>query len=337
MVRTGFVTGVLGMAMACAVAMPARSDDFYAGKRLEIVISSAPGGAYDAIGRLVGRYIPANIPGNPTIVIRNMPGAGGQTATTWLYNIAPKDGLTLGTVAPQALVESLVGGGTKYDSLKFEVIGSVASLVYLCAVRFDAPVKTLTDAMKTEVTMGSSSPGGAGHSTLMALNHIVGTKFKPITGYKNSAETALAVERGEIHGACGGTDQINPKRQFAAEGKLRVLVQYGLEPSPRLTAMGAPMVWDFVKKPEDRAVLEFLMATQAFGRPFIMPPGVPKDRADIIRAAFDKTVADKDFRSEGERMELDISPMPAQRMREILEKTFAASPEIIKRAGAALE
>lgn len=340
MLRKNTLAAFVAVTAAVSILVPpAWGDDFYAGKRLEIVISSAPGGAYDAVGRLVGRHIPQHIPGHPSIIIKNMPGAGGQIATTWLYTLASRDGLTMGTVAPQALMEPLVGesGSVKYNSREFEMIGSAASLVYLCVVRYDAPVKTLQDAMKTEVTMGSSSPGGAGHSTLMILNRIVGTKFKPITGYKNSAETALAVERGEIHGACGGTDQINPKRKFAAEGKLNVLVQFGLQGLPRLDALKTPMVWDFVKNAEDKQVLEFLMAAQAFGRPFIMPPGVPRDRADIVREAFAKMGKDPAFLAEGEKMELEISPMSGARMREIVEKAFSAPPHIIQRARAALQ
>lgn len=321
-----------------AVAASAQ-EDFYKGKTLDIVVGSTPGGAYDGMARVVGHYIARYIPGTPSIIIKNMPGAGGIVVTSWLYNIAPKDGLTMAAPAPQALLEPLLGDTevAKYDALKFETIGSAASLVYLCVVRFDAPIKTLLEAKTTEVTMGASTVASIGPIMVKVFHEVLGTKFKTITGYKGSADTALAVERGEVQGSCGGTDQINPARAFAASGKLNILVQYGLEGLPRLNAKNVPMIWEFVQRPEDRALLEFMMAPQAFGRPFFMPPGVPADRVAIIRRAFDRTMADPEFLAECQKLELEATlPVTGERMKEILQKTYAASQATIERAKAVL-
>ena len=173
-----------------------------------------------------------------------MPGAASRTAAAWLYNSAAKDGLSIGAVSPQALLEPLFGDASqvKYDPLRFEFIGSAASLSYLCVVRFDSPVQSFKEAQNKEVIMGTSAPGSAGYETTMVLKRVLGAKFRLVTGYPNSPATAMAVEKGEINGACGGMDQISPNRDFAAQNKLRVIVQFGLEPNARLTAMGAPRV-----------------------------------------------------------------------------------------------
>jgi tripartite-type tricarboxylate transporter receptor subunit TctC len=288
---------------------------------------------------MIGHHIAQYIPGKPIVIFRNMPGASSRTAANWLYNEAPKDGLSIGALMPQALLEPLLGdaSGIKYDPLKFEVLGSAASLVYLCDVRFDSPAQTFEEAQRTEIMMGTSAPGSAGYDTMMTMKRVLGAKFRVITGYPSSPATALAVERGEVDGACGGTDQINPHLDFMAQSKLRVIVQFGLDPNPRLTAMGAPPVWNFVHNNEDRTLLKFLMAAQAFGRPYVMPPDSPPQAVTLIRTAFDHALKDPDFLSEAERATLEISPLSAARMHDILTESYAVGPDVIARARAVLQ
>jgi tripartite-type tricarboxylate transporter receptor subunit TctC len=327
------------LAAGLVLAGPAHAEDFYAGKTISIVIGSGVGGAYDAMARTVGRRLADYIPGKPTIIFKNMPGAASRTAAAWLYNSAAKDGLSIGAISPQALLDPLFGDAAqlKYDPLKFEFIGSAASLAYSCVVRFDSPVQSFKEAQDKEVIMGTSAPGSAGYETTMILSRVLGAKFRLVTGYPNSPATAMAVEKGEINGSCGGMDQIAPHREFAAQNKLRVIVQFGLEPNARLTAMGAPMVWDFVRKDEDRKLLRLLMTAQTVGRPYVMPPGSPPEAVAIIRKAFDQAVKDPKFLEDAARATLEVAPVNAARMREILAESYGASPELIQRARQALQ
>ena len=320
-------------------ATAVQADEFYAGKQISIVIGSNVGGNYDGMARTIGRRLSQYIPGNPTIIFKNMPGAASRTAAAWVFNSAGKDGLTIGAVSPQALLEPLLGGPAqaKYDPLQFEFIGSAASLTYLCVVRFDAPVQSFEEALKNEVIMGTSAPGSAGYETTMALKRILGAQFRLVTGYPNSPATALAVEKGEISGACGGMDQIAQHRDYASQGKLRVIVQYGLEPNERLTSMGAPQIWKFVQREEDRKLLRFLMTAQTIGRPYVMPPGTPPEAVAIIRKAFDQAVKDPDFLQDAARAMLEVAPVPADKMREIMLESFNASPDLIARAKQVLQ
>ena len=317
----------------------AQAEDFYAGKTISIVIGSGVGGAYDAMARLIGRRLPDYIPGKPTVIFKNMPGAASRTAGAWLYHSAAKDGLSIGAISPQALLDPLLGDATqvKFDPLKFEFIGSAASLSYLCVVRFDSPVQSFKEAQENEVIMGTSAPGSAGYETTMVLKRVLGAKFRLVTGYPNSPATAMAVEKGEINGACGGMDQIAPHREFAQQNKLRVIVQFGLEPNARLTAMGAPVVWDFVKQDEDRKVLRLLMTAQTVGRPYIMPPDSPPEAVAIIRKAFDQVMKDAKFLEDTTRATLEVAPVNAARMREVLVEGYATSPQLIERAREALQ
>lgn len=330
---------VLAAAGVLLAGPAARAEDFYAGKTISIVIGSGVGGAYDAMARAVGRRLGDYIPGKPTIIFKNMPGAASRTAAAWLYHSAAKDGLSIGAVSPQALLDSLFGDASqvKYEPLRFDFIGSAASLSYLCVVRFDSPVQTFKEAQDKEVIMGTSAPGSAGYETTMILSRVLGAKFRLVTGYPNSPATAMAVEKGEINGACGGMDQVAPHRDFAAQNKLRVIVQFGLEPNARLTSMGAPVVWDFVKKDEDKKLLRLLMTAQTVGRPYIMPPGSPPEAVEIIRKAFELATKDPNFLEDTARASLEVAPVSAARMREVLVESYGASPELIERARVVLQ
>lgn len=311
----------------------AHAEDFYAGKTISMVIGSAPGGAYDAMARLVGRRLSQYIPGNPTIIFKNMPGAASRIAAVYIYSTAPKDGLSIGAVAPQALLGDV--SQLKYDPLRFDAVGSAAAVSYVCVVRPDAPAKNFEEAQERELIMGTSAPGSAGYETTMILKRVLGAQFRLITGYPNSPSTSMAVEKGEIHGACGGMDQVSPNRDM--QNKIRVLVQFNLEPNARLTSMGAPSVWKFVKNDEDRRLLKYLMASQAIGRPYIMPPDSPPEAVAIIRKAFDLAVADPQFIEDTNRAALDVAPISAARMREVLTESYSASPELVERARLVLQ
>ena len=311
----------------------AHAEDFYAGKTISIVVGSAPGGAYDAMARLVGRRLSQYIPGNPTIIFKNMPGAASRIAAVHVYSAAAKDGLTIGAVAPQALLGDV--SQLKYDPLRFDVVGSAAAVSYVCVVRPDAPAKDFEEAQQKEIIMGTSAPGSAGYETTMMLKRVLGAQFRLITGYPNSPATSMAVEKGEIHGACGGMDQVSPNRDM--QNKIRALIQVNLEPTARLTAMGAPSIWKFVKNDEDRKLLRYLMASQAIGRPYIMPPDSPPEAVAIIRKAFDLAVADPGFIEDTTRAVLEVAPISAARMREVLKESYSASPELIERARQVLQ
>ncbi len=311
----------------------AGAEDFYAGKTISIVVGSAPGGAYDAMARLVGRRLSQYIPGNPTIIFKNMPGAASRIAAVYVYNAAAKDGLTIGAVAPQALLGDV--SQLKYDPLRFDLVGSAAAVSYVCVVRPDAPAKSFEETQGKEIIMGTSAPGSAGYEATMILKRVLGAQFRLITGYPNSVATSMAVEKGEIHGACGGMDQVSPNRDM--QNKISALVQINVEPNVRLTAMGAPPIWKFVKNEEDRKLLKYLLASQAIGRPYMMPPDSPPEAVAIIRKAFDLAVADPGFIEDTTRAVLEVAPISAAKMREVMTESYGASPELVERARQVLQ
>ena len=334
--RLACISAVIATTFAATTAVAA---DFYAGKFIEFHIGSSVGGGYNNYARTVGRHLVRHIPGNPTVVFKNVPGAGSRKLTAWLYNVAPKEGLVIGGIFPGALMEPLIGdpGKVKYKPMEFEFIGSAESTVYLCLARTDAPVKTFADVFKTKIIMGASQAGGSTRDAALALMNVLGAKIDLVKGYTGSNEITAALERGEVQGLCGyGYSSLMGSRpDLVRDNKVRIILQYALEGLPELDKQGVPIVWDFVKNDVDRQVLELLTTQQVFGRPYVMPPGTPQARVDIVRAAFDKTMKDPAFLADAKKSKLDISPASGERIRTLLRKVYSAPADVVKRARAA--
>ncbi|MGE0629069.1 MAG: Bug family tripartite tricarboxylate transporter substrate binding protein [Hyphomicrobiaceae bacterium] len=331
---------VLAGAVAIALATaPAAAQAPYAGKNITMIVGSGAGGGFDLYGRLVGRFLTKHIPGNPNVIVQNMPGAGSMKATEYIYAVAPKDGLTIGIVFPGAIVEPLISSDKKFrfEPPKLSYLGSANSGTRLCITHHTSKTKTFDDALKQETTMGGSAPGDSTTDYSQMFNSLAGTKFKIVTGYKSSNAIVLAIERGEVDGLCGfDAASFRAQRPDWYSGKLaNMIVQAGITPDPELTRLGVPSIWKYVTG-ENRKVAELILSQQEFHRPFIAPPNIPADRLEILRKAFDATVADKEFLEAAAKSKLDIAPKSGAVVAKLVTEMYAAPKELVVRIRQAL-
>jgi tripartite-type tricarboxylate transporter receptor subunit TctC len=332
---------LLLLSLVAALYVPtARAQDavaaFYKGKQINLIVGSSAGGGYDTYARLLGRHLGKYIPGNPVIVPSNMPGAGSNAAAAHIYAVAPKDGTVIGAVQTAAVLDPLFGDKArmKHDASKFIYLGSATIDYYICVVRADAPVKTFQEALAREVIIGASQPGTSTRDFPALLNNAVGTKFRIVSGYPGTREITLAIEKGEVQGLCGFSwSSLSVQHpDWLQNGFIRVLVQEHDKGHPDVNRMGVPLAVDFAKSPQDRQIMELIYSSEIFGRPYILPPGVPADRMAALRKAFMDALRDPDLRAEGEKLGLDLDPISGEKLQEIAEKIYATPPDIVERA-----
>lgn len=341
------ISRILGLAAAGLIATTSLSlaaDDnvaaFYKGKTVTILIGSSPGGGYDLYGRMIARHISQHLPGNPTAVPANMPGAGSHTAAAHIYNAAAKDGTIIGALqSPVAFEPFLAGRSFNYDPTKFVYLGSANDDVYLCIARVDAPVQKFEDLFSKELLMGgvqSSSPA----DNPIFINNVLNTKFKIITGYPGTREIGLAIDRNEVHGACGvawpSISVTNPGWfENGKPGRMRVLVQTHANGAADLNAQGVPKITDFAKTDEQRAMLDLYFSQTAFGRPYLVSPDVPADRIKALRIAFEATIKDPKFQEEMKKIGLEANHVPGEKLQSMVQKLYATPADLTSKMKAA--
>jgi len=332
-------------ALACSIALVAAAyvsaaadeADFYKGKSIELIISGGAGEAMDGNARIVARHLGNHIPGKPNIVPKNMPGAGHVRAANYIFNQAPKDGTTLGALIPSFVLAQLIeGGGTRYDSAKFNWIGSTDSSNLTAYVWHNTGIKTIQDTMHREVLMGGT---GAGSTTILfpnMLNHTIGTKFKIVVGYKSAAEISLAIERGEIQGRAGNNlSSIRAANsEWLRDKKIVLLVQGGKKPDPEFKDV--PLVRSLATSEENRRIVDFFEGSDAIGRPILTTPGVPPDRVAMLRRAFDGMILDPAFREDEKNFGLELHPTPGPALQAIVEELVSVPPDIVAKAKIAM-
>jgi tripartite-type tricarboxylate transporter receptor subunit TctC len=301
-----------------AAAQPAA--DFYRGRQVTMIIGSSSGGGYDTQGRLVARHLGRKILGNPTIVVQNMPGAGSIPATNHLYNVVPRDGSVFALLQREMLIASLISPqNVRFDISKFNWIGSISSETGIVVAWHSSPLQTAADLFKTEMVIGGTGPMNDTETTPRLLNALIGTKFKIVSGYPGTTEVLLAMERGEVMGL-GDWSWSNikaSKMDMLQEGKIRLLMQGALEKSADLP--NVPFMLDYAKTPEDRRLIEFLLAPKAVARPLAVPPGVPADRVTALRDAFMALKTDPEFIRDVEKTKLDVSLTPGAEVGRIIQ------------------
>jgi tripartite-type tricarboxylate transporter receptor subunit TctC len=319
------------LAGAASAQTPA---DFFRGKTVSLLIGFGPGGEDDLWARTVARYLMTHIPGNPNVVPVHTPGSGGLLVANRLYNTAAKDGTVLGMINRGIVFEPLLGGqGTQFDALKLNYIGSPSRDTTVCAARKDAAVQSLQDLYSKELSVGGTGSGADTAIYPEFLAALLGMKLKLVKGYQGSHEIQLAMERNEVQGICLGYDSLS-RGNLARTGGINVLLQAALTPDPRVK--DAPMVIDAARSAEDRKVLELFFARAAMGRPFVAPPGVPAERLAILRAAFDAALADPAFLDDARKQNLNVVPVSAREMTEVVSKAYSTPPEVVKRTIRAL-
>lgn len=325
----------LGLAAGAGVGVAgaAGAADFYRGKDVELTIGANPGGGYDGYARATARHVAAHIPGNPTIVPRNRPGAGSRKALNWMLKKAPRDGTVFGAFYPSALVDPLVRPKrSKYDITKFNFLGSVNKTARQCLARKDAKVQKFSDLFEHELVIGATARGGSTRDYAVMLNKVLGTKFKVISGYKGSAGILLAIERGEVQGLCGyaWSSLKKAKPEWARGEKVNTFITFTMTPHKAMEALGAEPIWKFVKTDRQRKILEFFIKQQEFGRPYVAPPGVPADRVKILRTALVDTWNSEAFRKDAARLRLDVDPISGDEIAKLLDELYSLPKDLVK-------
>jgi tripartite-type tricarboxylate transporter receptor subunit TctC len=318
------------------LAAPAHGADFYAGKTIDFIVGADAGGGYDIYARSFARHMSRYIPGNPAIVVKNMPGAGSGRAAAFLASVAPKDGTTIAALFPGAIMGPLLEDRAQalYDPTKFFYLASADSGTRTCATFQHSKTKTFDDAIRQKTTMGASQAGGSTRDYANMHRKTAGAQFELVTGYKGTADLLLAMERGEIDGICGW-DWSSVKSQrpdWLRDNKLNLLVQVSLEPDSELTRRGIPEIWKYVKNGDDRKAVELVISQQVFGRPYIAPPGTPAEQVNILRTAFAATMRDQAFLEDAERTRIDINPSAGDKIQQLVEKLYAMPKNIVERA-----
>jgi tripartite-type tricarboxylate transporter receptor subunit TctC len=330
----GAILALVTGALSVSTAARAQSvQDFYKGKTISMVVSSSAGGGYDTLSRAIARHLGKHIPGNPQVVVRNMPGAGGIVATSYLYKVAPRDGSVIGGLQNNTPFEPLFG--TKeadYDPRKLNWLGTPSVETGLLIIWHTAKIKTIQDAMKMEMTAGASGANSTPSFYARLLNELLGTKIKVIAGFPGQNEAYLAMERGEIdpYGVTFWSSLTSTKQNWLRDKKIRILVQYGPEKEPALGDV--PYGPDLVKNDEDRQLFEAAYAPLTVGRPFVAPPELPADRLAALRKAMLETFKDKDFIAEATKLKLEVDkPTSGEQVQARIARVYEMPQKIVDR------
>jgi tripartite-type tricarboxylate transporter receptor subunit TctC len=312
-------------------------EEFYRGKKIDLVIGYSSGGTYDLYARLVARHLGSYIPGKPLIVARNMPGAGSRTATAWTYGIAPRDGTVLATADQSLSLQQAIGDERlTFDTTKLVYIGNPNSENNTTAVWHTTGVKTIDDAKVKQITLGATG-GSTSSQYPKAMNALIGTKFKIILGYPGGNDINLAMERGEVDGR-GSNSWASWKAtrpHWLAEKKINILVQIGLNKAPDLPDV--PLLMDLAANEEDRTILKLLSASTRIGRPIFAPPETPPDRVKALRDAFDAMVRDPAFLDAAKREHFDIDPVSGLELQAIVADVVATPEPLAERLRGIIE
>ncbi len=325
------VPAALAAFLACVPAMAQSEPDFYAGKNLQVVIGVSAGGGYDTWGRIVARHIVRKLPGNPTAVPQNMPGAGSITAGNHIFNAAARDGTVIGILNRDAPLAPLTGSAAaRFDATRFSWIGTPTVETNVCFVSSKASVRSIEDISKREVILGAVGPGSGSYNYPKALAGLLDLKIKLISGFPGSTDVLLAMERGEVDGMCESLDSVESRKPGAIKAKqLHVLFRGGMEPSPELP--GVPFIRDFARNEEERQAIKLLYAGQGLGRPFIAPPDLVTGRLAILRKAFDETMKDAEFLAEAKKLRLDVEPRTGAELEALVKELYGAPKELMRR------
>jgi tripartite-type tricarboxylate transporter receptor subunit TctC len=318
-------------------AFPASAQDFYRGKTINLIVGNAAGGGYDLYARLLARYMGRYIPGEPSFVVRNMPGAGGMVLTNHIYSQAPRDGLTLGMMSRSNPIEPLLGNSSaKYKSEEFLWVGTPSSYeddAYCIVIRADSPVKSIADLKPGGQTLrlGGLAAGGSDTDLVLISRDVFKLNIQLIRGYRGTQELNLAIQRGEVEGrGIGVTSVANTFADWHREGKLRFLLQFGHE--TRWKGLpDVPTARELATNPDDKALLELAELPFLMARPFFGPPEVPGAQAAILKKAFMETQKDADYLREATQMQLDISPRSGDEIAGVIKRIAQTPPALVAR------
>jgi tripartite-type tricarboxylate transporter receptor subunit TctC len=335
-----FAMAILGSLAAALVPQRAAAQaDFYKGKSIDLIISTGVGGGLDSNARLVARHLAKHIPGEPTIVPKNMPGAGHIRAANYVFSQAPKDGTVIGTFIPIFVMSQLLGRSKsiQFDPAKFNWLASTSSNNSTVYTWHTSGVKTLEEATKKEVLMGGTGVGSYTVIYPLVMNSVLGTKFKVVTGYKSTAEIGLAMERGEIQGRAGNNfNSLKAENgEWLRTGKINLIAQVGLARDAEFPQV--PLLTDFAKNEDDRRILRLFSTDVMIGRPFVTSPGVPPERVALLRRAFDAMMKDPAYVEDARKASLDVSPTNGATIQSVVADIVGTPDDIVAKAKLAME
>src|SRR5262245_1016471 len=314
-------------AISAAHGQPAT--DFYKGKQLRLIVGHQVGNDYDIAARLLAKYLPKHIPGQPSIIVQNMVAAASVAAVNYVYAQAPKDGTVIGTFSRNIPSQKLMGqANIEADPRRFNWLGATSFPGRICTVWHTAPVKAPADLFTQELIVGGAGAGSAPSILPSVFNHVFGTKFRVVEGYKGTQDIMLAVERGEVQGVCASIGQFRSYDRLIAEGKLRILFHAEEVEVPGIPHV--PSIYQYVTSDEQRQFMRFVFSSTEFGRPYVLPPDVPKDRIELMRAAFAATVKDPELLAEADKMKLDMSYRPPEALERLVAKLYETPPDVIE-------
>jgi tripartite-type tricarboxylate transporter receptor subunit TctC len=329
--RAGLASGLI--AVVLALAANARADavaDFYRGRSITLTIGYSAGGGYDAYGRVLARHLSKHIPGRPSVIAQNMPGAGSLRAANFLYNVAPKDGTAIGHFSRGMAMEPLIGASaTQFDARRFAWLGSGTDEVSICTTWHTSAVKTWNDMLTIPFTVGGEGSGSDPDIFSAVMRNAFGVKLKLVSGYPGSAEVALAIERGEVDGRCGWSWSSLKllKPDWIANRKINIITQLALKKSPELPDV--PLIFDFATSDRQRQILKLVLSRQSMARPFAAPPDLPADRKAALRTAFDQTLADPEFLAEARQRGLEVNPVSGAEIDRLVDELYRTAPDIV--------
>jgi tripartite-type tricarboxylate transporter receptor subunit TctC len=325
----------LGLLAAPAAQAQSSVADFYKGRTIDVYIGLSAGGVYDISARLLARHMGKYIPGNPTLVPRNMEGAAGLRLANWMYQVGPKDGTAFGTFARGLAFDPLLGmPGAQFDAAKFNWLGSTNNEVSICAAWHASGITNFEQLYTQELIVGSTGGSGDDEQFPKILNGVLGTKFRTVSGYPGGNEIKLSMQRGEVNGRCGWSwsSVKATEGQWLKDKSIKILVQLSFRKHPDLPDV--PLIMDLVKTDEQRQIFKVAFARQVMAWPFVAPPGVPADRLAALRKAFNDTMKDKDFLAEAEKLNLEITPVSGEKVQELVEELYrTTSPEVASKLG----
>jgi tripartite-type tricarboxylate transporter receptor subunit TctC len=309
--------------------------EFYRGKQVELAIGYPPAGSNDVYSRLLARHIGKHIPGHPTIVPQNRPGAGSFTNLAYVANVAPKDGTVIGIGAPTAALDEKLGNpGVRFKTAELNWIGRIDSLINIVFLWHTSKVKNVADAQRMEATLSGTGVGSTVSVYPTVMNNVLGTKFKLVMGYKGSSEAQLAVERGEVEGHSTSWTAVKVGHpDWRPSGKINVIVQFALSKHPELADV--PIVVELARNDEERAILRAVMNATEIGTAFFTTPNTPEDRVHALRQAFNATMKDPEFIADAERQKLTLGPLPGEQLQQLVLEVSNLPPALLDKVKAA--